>query len=123
MLDVLEAAGSFVEKILAGPVPENPARQRHFVVGDLHARGAEMLGIDAADGQRHLRHAQRFARVGAVENDIGHFLAAQGPGRLFAQNPANGVGDIGFAATIRADNGRDTRLKVQRGFVRKRLKP
>ncbi len=82
-----------------------------------------MLAIDAADGQRNLRHAQRFAAVGAVEYDIGHLAAAQGLGRLLAQNPADGIGDIGLAAAIRADNRGDARLKIQRSFIREGFEP
>ena len=43
-------------------------------------------------------------------------------GRLFAQHPADGVGDVGFAATIGANDGRDPRLKIQRSPVGKRFK-
>jgi hypothetical protein len=82
-----------------------------------------MLAIDAADGQGNLGHAEGFAGIGAVEDDIGHFAAAQGLGRLLAQDPADGIGNIGFAAAIGADDGRDAGLKIQRRFVRERFEP
>jgi hypothetical protein len=53
---------------------------------------------------------------------VGHLAAAQGLGRLLAEHPADGVRDVRFAATVRADNRRDAGLKIQRGFVRKGLK-
>ena len=81
-----------------------------------------MLLIHVAERHRHLGHAHRFAPVGAGENHVGHFAAAQRLGRLFAEHPADGIGDIGFAAAVGADDGGDAGLKIQRGFVREGLK-
>ena len=57
----------------------------------------------------------------SVENHIRHFTAAQRLGGLLAKHPADGVGDIGFAAAVRANDGGDAGLKVQRGLVREGL--
>ena len=111
-----------VQKIFAVAVAENPARERHFVIGDLDARRAQAFLAHAAEGERDFAHAHRFAAVRAVENHVGHFAAAQRLGRLLAQHPADGIGDVGFAAAVGADDGGDTGLKVQRGFVREGLK-
>ena len=77
LLNVFEPAGGLVEKVFARPVPKHPSCQHHFIVGYLHSRGRQMLAIHPAYGQRHLRHAQGFAGVCAVENDIRHLPATQ----------------------------------------------
>ncbi len=117
LLHVLEPAGGFVDKIFAAAIAENAARERDFVVSHLDTCRVKMFVIHAADGQRHLRHAERFAAIRAVKNHVGHFAAAQGLGRLLAQDPANGVGHIGLAAAVGADDGRDAWLKIQGRFV------
>ena len=81
-----------------------------------------MFLVHVAERQRHLGHAHRLAAVGAVENHVGHFAAAQRLGRLLAEHPADGIGDVGFAAAVGADDGGDAGLKIQRGFVREGLK-
>ena len=80
-----------------------------------------MFPIDAADRQGNFRHAERLAAVGAVENHVRHFAAAQRLGRLLAEHPANRVRNVGFAAAIRPDNRGDAGLEIQGSFVRKRL--
>ena len=123
LLDVLQPARSFVDEIFAAAIAENPARDGHFVVGNLDARRRQMFLIHPADGQRNFGHAQRLAAIGAVENHVRHFAAAQGLGGLFAQHPANGVRDIGLAAAVGADDGRDAGLKIQAVLSAKDLKP
>jgi hypothetical protein len=51
----------------------------------------EMVLVDAADGQGHFGHAEGFAGIGTVKDDIGHFAAAQRFGGLFAQYPTYSV--------------------------------
>jgi hypothetical protein len=65
---------------------------------------------------------KRLALVGAVKNHIHHPRAPERLGRLLAQNPPNRIGNIRLAAAVRANDRRDTRLKIERGLVRKRLK-
>ncbi len=48
--------------------------------------------------------------------------AAQRLGALFAQNPADRIGNIGFAAAVGPYNGGHPALKMNKGFVTKRLK-
>ena len=123
LLDVLEPARCAIDEILAAAVAENPACDRDLVVSHLDPRRAQVFLVHVAQRQRHFGHAHRFASVRAGENHIGHFAAAQCLGRLFAEHPTDGVGDIGFAAPVRADDGSHTGLKVQRSFVRKGFKP
>ena len=56
--------------------------------------------------QRNFRHAKRTPFAAAAENNVFHFTAAQIFGALFAQHPAHGIGDIAFAAAVRAYNCR-----------------
>ncbi len=48
-------------------------------------------GRAVGQGERNLGEAERLAGVAAIEDDVGHFGAAKGFGRLFAQDPAHGV--------------------------------
>ena len=48
-------------------------------------------------------------------------IGAQGLGGLFTQHPADGVGDVGLAATVGADDARDAFTEVQIGAVTERL--
>ena len=46
----------------------------------------------------------RFTVAGTVENDVLHGFAAQSRGARLAQYPAQRVDDVGFAATVGADD-------------------
>src|SRR6185503_17165023 len=50
------------------------------------------------------RHVDRAATRRALENHVLHLPAAQQPGRLLAQHPANGVGYIRLAAAVGTDD-------------------
>src|SRR5690606_13707441 len=52
--------------------------------------------------------------IGAGENHIFALLAPERLGRLLADRPADGVGDVGFAGAVRADDGGDTALAAGR---------
>ena len=45
--------------------------------------------VDPPDGQRHLRHAQCLALVGAVKNDVCHPRTPERLGRLLPQHPSH----------------------------------
>ncbi len=60
------------------------------------------LGID--QGERDLGHAGGLAVAGAGEDDVFHLDAAEGLGGLLAQNPGDGVGDVGLAAAVGTDD-------------------
>jgi len=51
---------------------------------------------------------------GAVEDDVGHVLAAQMAGGALPQHPAHGVDDVGFAAAVGACNDSDWVRKADR---------
>jgi hypothetical protein len=63
------------------------------------------LGIDKGEGD--LGHSGRLAVAGTGEDDVLHLDAAEGFGGLLAQNPCDGVGDVGLAAAVGADYGGD----------------
>ena len=67
--------------------------------------------------QRNFSKTERLTGLGAVENDISHFAAAKRFGRLFTQNPADSVADVGFAAAIRADDRGHAFVKIEGRFV------
>jgi len=48
--------------------------------------------------------AGRFAGIGAVKNNVLHGLPTQFGSFRLTQNPAAGVHDVGFSATVGADN-------------------
>ena len=122
LLDVFEPAGSLVDEILAPAIPEDPARDRHLIVGQLDARRRQVLVVHPADRQRDLRHAQRFAPVGAVKDHVRHLAATQCLGRLLTQHPTDSVRHVGLAAAIGANDARHPRLEIQRCLVCERLK-
>ena len=122
LLYVLKPAWCAVQKIFAAAVTKNSARQRHFVIRNFNARRLQTFFADAAKRERDFAHAHRLATVGAVEDHVGHFAAAQCLGRLFAEHPADGIGDVGFATTVWSNNGGNTGLKIQRRLVREGLK-
>ena len=115
VLYVPEAARLLVQEILARAVAVDAALYRHLVVV-----GAKLL-LAVGEGYRHLRHSKGLARVGAVEHHVHQLRAADGRGALFAEHPANGVGDVRLAATVGSHNGNHARLESEPGTVRKGL--
>ncbi len=79
------------------------------------------FGCAITEGERDLGETDRLARVASVENDVGHFAAAERFGGLFAENPAHGIKQIGFSATVRADNGGDALVKIKSRFIGERF--
>jgi hypothetical protein len=115
LVDVAQAAGRLVELVLAGAVAEDAARD-----GDLVVLDPEVL-LAIAEGERDFGHAERGARVGAGEDDVLHFTAAERLGRLLAEDPADAVEDVAFATAVRPHDGGDAGVEFQRGAVGKGL--
>ena len=114
---VFQTAGLAVDGVLALAVAVHPAGDAHLVV--VHRQG--MIGI--IEGQRHLRHTQRPALLGTVEDHVLHLGAAQRPGALLAQHPADRVGDVALAAAVGTDDGRDAAAELQFSFLGKGFEP
>ena len=79
------------------------------------------IGCAIRKSQRDLSKTHRLARVGAVENDVGHLVATKRFGGLFPQDPAHGVKHIGFSATVWPDNSGNAFVKIEDRFVGERF--
>ena len=115
----------------------NVAQARGFAVdvvfalaGAIIAPGDADLGrFDAqravliVEHQRRLGKADRRALLRAAEDHVLHLDAPQRARALLAQHPADRVGDIGFAAAVRADDRGDVAAELQDGFVGERFEP
>ena len=88
---------------------------------EIDARSDSVSGSTLGERHADLGEVDGFAAIGAVEDHIGHLAAAQGLGGLFAEHPADGVGDVGFAAAVRTDNGGHARQEIKRSLFSKRL--
>ena len=103
-----------VEEIGVLSVAGHPAADGDFGKGRVLAHQRVVAVVeDQLDGG--LGH--RLAGVGAVEDDIGHRLAAQVLRRAFAHHPAYGVDDVGLAAAVGPDHRRHVAGKVDRGRI------
>jgi hypothetical protein len=84
------------------------------------ASGFGEFGIFESD--RHFGEAHRRALDGAVKNAIAHTAGAQGLVALFAEDPADGIHHVGFAATIWPDDaGRSGAAERNHGAFTERL--
>jgi hypothetical protein len=115
VMDVLQTAERAIDAVLRLAVAENPAGQRDLIV--IHLQGLLAVG----HGQRHLGHPQRLAALGAVEDDIGHFTAAQRLGGGLSEHPADGVHHVRLAAAIRAHDAGDALVELDARLVREGL--
>ena len=57
----------------------------------------------------------------AVEDDVGHLLAAQRLDALLAQHPFDGVDDVALAGAVGSHHDRDAGRELEPGFVGKAL--
>ena len=110
-LDVFQPNDGFIEQVFREPVAINTARDAHLV--PVHAQLARAIAEREAD----FRVADRFARIGAVKNDVRHFAAAERFRRLLAKNPAHGIEDVGFAAAVRPDDRGYAFVEIENGFI------
>ena len=78
-----------------------------------------MLGI--VYHQRYLRKAHLPALFRAAEDHILHLGATELAAVLLAHDPADGVGYVGLAGAVGADDGGDVLAEVQDRLIRKRL--
>ena len=88
--------------------------------GDL-LRVVGQRAVGVVQHQGRLREAHSAALLGAAEDDVLHFRAAQGLGALFAHDPADRIGNIGFSRAVGPDDGGDVVAKLQDRLVREGL--
>jgi hypothetical protein len=118
--DVAAAAAHAVEEVARLPVPGNLALHRDLpVLGVLAAGAAVGIVEDELDGGG----PDRLAAGRAVEDDVGHGLAAQGLRGHLAHDPAHGVDHVGLAAAVRAHDPDEVARKLHRRGVHERLEP
>ena len=67
--------------------------------------------IGIIDGQRDLSVSAALSLVGTVENDVFHLRTAQRLRRLFAQHPADRVGNITFSGAVGSNDGGNTGIE------------
>ncbi len=87
-----------------------PVRGSGFVDDDLgfavEAGSVVDFGIDEGEGD--LGHTCWLAVASAGEDDVLHLDAPEGFGGLLAENPGDGVRDVGLAAAVGSDDGGDS---------------
>ncbi len=110
-LDILEPADLLVQEVLA-------------IAGAIEPPGNDDLGlvrreqvVRIVEGQVDLGEPQTFAGAGTVEDHVEHLLAAEALGGLLAEDPLDGIDDVGLAAAVGADDGRNPRAEVQLGLI------
>ena len=72
--------------------------------------------------ERDFGESERLAQFGSVKNDVSHLAAAHRLGGLLAQDPADSVADVGFAAAIGTDDGGNAFVEIKDRFIGERLK-
>ena len=110
-LNVLQAGRLTVDEIVAGAFAVKATHDRDF------GEGRTQFLFAISEDQLDFALRERLATVGACEDDVLHRRGAEGLGGLFAQDPADGVDDVGLAATIGSDHGRDPGTELDAGPV------
>ena len=113
---ILEADGLAVDIVFALAAAVVPAGNSNLAL--LHG-GENMLRV--VDHQRHLGKAHLGPLGSTAEDDILHLGSPEALAALFAHDPADGVGNVGFAGAVGPHNGGDVLAKVQNRFIRKGL--
>ena len=116
-VDVAEAAEGAVDAVFALAVAVDAAGDGDFVVVGLEgllAAGEGHGDFGEVGGGALLVAGGAF---GAVEDDVGHFAAAEGLGGGLAEDPADGVHDVGLAAAVGADDAGDAFVELEGGLV------
>ena len=109
ILDVAPPAAGAVQEVAGLTVARDLTLDRDLIEGRVLAPGS---AVAVVEDQLDARHADRLAPGAAIEDDVGHGLAAQHLGRGLAHHPAHGVDDVGFAAAVRADDADQIARKV-----------
>ena len=118
--DIATAAFGAVEVVSGLAVAGHFAANGNFRVGRVFA---EQGAVGVIEHQLDARLAHRFTAGRAVEDDVGHRLAAQVLGRTLAHHPTHGVDDVRLAATIGPDHRRHVTGEVHRGRVDEGFEP
>src|SRR5262245_25404533 len=118
MRDVLAAAARIVQVVLRGAVARDDAAHRDLVVARKRP-GDRAVGV--VERELDAREADGLPIGRAVEDDVDHRVAAQRFRGRFAEYPANGVDDVGLAATVGPDDAHQIAWKFYCGCIDERL--
>ena len=109
--DVAEPGGIAIDEVFAFAAAIDAA-------GDMHlGRVERQQPVGVVESERDFGGVQGPAAAGAVEDDVGHFAAAEALDALFAQHPLDGVDDVRLARAVRPHHHRDARRKLEPGAV------
>ena len=100
LVNILQADGLTVDQIFTFPRAKIAAGDGDLVVGAIQL--AEIRGVVEGHGDLGIAHGS--SAVGAAEDDVLHLTASQGLGGDLTQHPAHGVCDVGFTASVGADD-------------------
>ncbi len=106
-----QAALRAVEAVLALAAAVEAAQD-----GDLAHRQVDRA-VAVVDDQLDLGARARLHAAAAAEDDVLHRLPADGQRRLLAHRPQDGIGDVGLARAVGADDDRHARPELQPGAV------
>ena len=115
LMDIPEPGGLLVDVIFAVAAAVKTAGDHDLI----RIIGKGPVGI--VQGQGGLRKAHGGPLLGAAEDHVLHFGTPEGLGALLAHDPENGVGNIGFAGAIGANDGSDIIAEPDQRFIRKGL--
>ncbi len=99
--------------VVIGGFAEGRERRRTRAQGSLERSSTE--GV--VEGEGDAGHAEGLAAGGTGEDDVEHLGAAEGFAGAFAQDPLDGVDDVGLAAAIGADDAGDGFIEGELGTV------
>ena len=105
LIDIPQAGGLAVNIVFAFAGAVIPARDHNL--RRIHREAAVLI----VQNQRRLGKAHLAALLGAAEDHVLHLRPAQRLGTHLAHDPADGVGNIRFAAAVGADDGGDIAVK------------
>ena len=92
-------------------------KSRRVISSSLYWPNSEGRPVTFVRVRGDLGQAQGLAVLAAVEDHVLHLVAPEVFCALFAEDPADGIGDVALAAAVGADHGRDAGLEPDKGFV------
>ena len=116
--DVLAPAARAVDEVGRLAVAPDLALEGHLGVGGV-GTGDRAVGV--VEDELDRGGADGLAAAGAVEDHVGHVVAAQVLGGDLAHDPAHRVDDVGLAAAVRADDAREVAWQVHGRRIDERL--
>ena len=114
-MDVAETAGCAVQEVVTFARAAQSPRDNDFAEWNVQR------AIIILEMQRNLGEVDGSPRGRSLEDYLFHLGAAKSACSLLAQNPAYCVGDVGFAAAVRADDRRHAGLEEHIGLIGERL--